>query len=78
LFGCSPFACSPLFSKAAGVVEPLFTPDATEAIFAFSGGLPRKINSLAEKSLLLGYQKKTKSIDAELIQTVQDDSELVV
>ena len=64
--------------KAAGVVEPLFTPDATEAIFAFSGGLPRKINSLAEKSLLLGYQRKTKSIDAELIQTVQDDSELVV
>ena len=64
--------------KAAGVGEPLFTPEAIEAIYAFSGGLPRKINSLAEKALLLGSQKRTKSINAEIIQTVQDDSEMVL
>lgn len=64
--------------KAAGMSEPLFTPEATEAIFAFSGGLPRKINSLAEKALLLGCQKKSKSIDAAVIQVVQEDSELVL
>jgi type II secretory pathway predicted ATPase ExeA len=38
--------------KAAGVSDPIFTPDAVEALFAFSGGLPRKVNSLAEKALL--------------------------
>ena len=62
--------------KAAGVAEPIFTPDAVEAIFAFSGGLPRKINSLAEKALLVGYQKQVRAIDADIIQIVQDDSEL--
>ena len=64
--------------KAAGVTEPLFTPEAIEAIYGFSGGLPRKINALAEKALLLGCQEKTKAIDAEIIQTVQDDSVLVL
>jgi len=63
--------------KAAGVTEPLFTPEAVEAIFAFSGGLPRNVNALAEKSLLLGYQKKVRTIDAEIVQTVQEASELV-
>ncbi len=30
---------------------------------AFTNGLHRKINSLAEKSLLVGYQKKVRAID---------------
>jgi type II secretory pathway predicted ATPase ExeA len=64
--------------KAAGVAEPIFTADAVEAIFAFSGGLPRKVNSLAEKALLVGYQKQLRAIDAEIIQIVQDDSELTL
>ncbi len=64
--------------KAAGVTEPLFTPEAIEAIYAFSSGFPRKINALAEKALLLGCQEKTKAIDAEIIQTVQDDSVLTL
>jgi type II secretory pathway predicted ATPase ExeA len=64
--------------KAAGAVEPIFTPDAVEAMFAFSGGLPRKVNSLAEKALLVGYQKQLRAIDAEIIQVVQDDSELTL
>ena len=64
--------------KAAGVAEPLFTSDAMEAIYGFSGGLPRKVNALTEKALLLGCQKRTKAIDAEIIQTVQDDSEMVL
>lgn len=64
--------------KAAGVSEPVFTPDAVDAIFAFSGGLPRKVNSLAEKALLVGYQKQVRAINAEIIQIVQDDSELTL
>jgi type II secretory pathway predicted ATPase ExeA len=62
--------------KAAGVADPIFTPDAVEALFAFSGGLPRKVNSLAEKALLLGFQRQSRQINSDIIQIVQDDSEL--
>jgi type II secretory pathway predicted ATPase ExeA len=62
--------------KAAGVSDPIFTPDAVEALFAFSGGLPRKVNSLAEKALLVGFQRQSRQIDSSIIQIVQDDSEL--
>jgi type II secretory pathway predicted ATPase ExeA len=62
--------------KAAGVADPIFTPDAVEALFAFSGSLPRKVNSLAEKALLLGFQRQSRQINSDIIQIVQDDSEL--
>jgi len=62
--------------KVAGVTEPLFTADAVEAMAAFSNGLPRKINNLAEKSLLVGYQRKVRAIDADIIQTVQEDTDI--
>lgn len=64
--------------KAAGVSEPLFTPDAIEAIAGFAGGLPRKVNNLAEKALLVGFQKQVRAIDAEIIQLVQEDSDFTV
>lgn len=63
--------------KVAGVSEPLFTPDGVEAISAFSNGLPRKVNHLAEKALLLGFQKKARAIDAEIVQIAQEDLEIV-
>lgn len=59
--------------KVAGVTEPLFTGDAVEAIASFSSGLPRKIGNLAEKSLLLGCQQKQRSIDAEIVQSAQEE-----
>ena len=59
--------------KVAGITEPLFAPDALEAIASFSGGLLRKVNNLAEKSLLVGCQRKVRVIDAEIVQTAQDD-----
>jgi type II secretory pathway predicted ATPase ExeA len=64
--------------KAAGVSEPLFTPDAIEAIAGFASGLPRKVNNLAEKALLVGFQKQVRAIDAEMIQLVQEDSDFTV
>jgi len=64
--------------KAAGVSEPLFSPDACEAIAGFTGGMPRKVNNLAEKSLVVGFQKQLRIIDANIIQLVQEDSEFTV
>jgi type II secretory pathway predicted ATPase ExeA len=59
--------------KSAGVIEPLFAPDAVEAIFAFSNGLPRLINLLAEKSLLVGFQNQLKAINSEIVQLARED-----
>jgi len=64
--------------KVAGVAEPVFTPDAVDAIAAFSNGLPRKVNNLAEKSLLVGFQRKAKAVDADIVQTVQDDTDIAL
>lgn len=59
--------------KSAGVTEPLFAGDAVEAIFAFSNGLPRLISLLAEKSLLVGYQKQLKAVNSEIVQLARED-----
>jgi len=54
--------------KHAGVEDPLFTPDALQALANLCGGSPRLLNGLAEKSLILGYQHKTRSLDAEIVR----------
>ncbi len=59
--------------RLAGVTDPLFTPDAVEAITGLTSGLPRKINNLAEKALLVACQRKVRAIDAEIIQIAQED-----
>ncbi len=64
--------------KLAGVAEPLFTPDAVEAIISFSNGLPRKINNLAEKALLAGFQEKARAIDARIVQAAQEDAGIII
>lgn len=64
--------------KKAGVAEPLFTPDAILALYDFSAGMPRKVNNLAEKSLLVGYQKQIKSLDAEVVQIAQEELDIAL
>jgi len=64
--------------RTSGTTEPLFTPDGICAIADFSSGLPRKVNNLAEKSLLVGYQKHTKSLDAEIVQIAQEELDVAL
>jgi len=49
-----------------------------EAIASFSNGLPRKVNNLAEKSLLVGYQKKVRAIDADIVQVAEEDVDIAL
>lgn len=58
----------------SGCTEPLFTPDAVEAMANASGGSPRLIAALAEKSLLIGAQKKLRSLDAQIVQAAYDST----
>ena len=47
--------------------KPLFTKEAEDAIFEYSKGLPRSINSLCDNALLAGYVQERKEIAPELI-----------
>jgi type II secretory pathway predicted ATPase ExeA len=64
--------------KLCGIASPIFTEDALELIATTCGGCTRKINLLVEKSLILGYQKKSLSIDGEIIYSAQNDIELTI
>ena len=46
----------------------IFQKDALEEIFKFSGGIPRLINILCDKSLLAGYASDKKTIDSYIVK----------
>lgn len=48
--------------------KELFTEDAFEEIFHYSGGTPRLINILCDRALLLGYVRNTWTINGRLIR----------
>ena len=45
-----------------------FTDDAVEEIFHFSSGIPRLINVLCDRVLLIGYVTSTRTIDGRLVR----------
>ncbi|MFH1655617.1 MAG: AAA family ATPase [Candidatus Omnitrophota bacterium] len=61
--------------KIAGREEPLFTEDALKAIYAKSGGIPRRINHICDLALLTGFGRKITSIDGHIISEVTKDLE---
>jgi type II secretory pathway predicted ATPase ExeA len=53
----------------AGTELPLFEPQAQEALFQASSGMPRKVNLLAHHALLAAAVTRTKTVSAEHIET---------
>lgn len=51
----------------AGRKEKLFNDDAFNLIYRNSGGIPRRINTLCDVTLTLGYAKKVSMIDTNLV-----------
>ena len=58
---------------ASGGVPGLFTPDALQAMYELSEGVPRKINTIATNALLVAYGSDAAVIDASIIQEVRDE-----
>ncbi len=55
--------------RVAGLSKPdLFQPGAVRAIYRASRGVPRLINALADRTLLAGYARGTRSIDARMVR----------
>jgi general secretion pathway protein A len=53
--------------------KPWFTDDAFVALHAASGGIPRKLNTIASRALLMGAIEQSDVIDARLIDAVLAD-----
>ena len=56
----------------AGYIGELFSSDAEEEIYRVSGGIPRMINRICEKTLLYAYQQKKRMIDGHMVRYVAD------
>lgn len=63
-------------SIAGAPAVDVFTSDALDEIFAYSGGLPRLINVLCDNALLFGFAAKTPHINGEIIRRVAQDMDL--
>lgn len=61
--------------KEAGFEKNIFTRDAIQTVYEYTGGLPRKINSVCDLSLLIAYNKKRKIINPAIIESVIEDLE---
>lgn len=53
--------------------NPYFTDDALDAIYAATGGVPRRINALVSRVLLLGALEQLTEIDGQAVQAVIED-----
>ena len=58
---------------AAGGTAGLFTPDAVQRLYELSGGVPRKINSMATNALLVAYGCDAALIDSNIINEIKDE-----
>lgn len=53
--------------------DPVFTPEAYAGIYDFTGGVPRRINTLCDRVLLYGYLEELHQIDAEIVHRVTEE-----
>jgi len=56
--------------KMAGFTKNIFAAKAIEKIYQYTGGVPRKINSLCDLSLLVAFNQKRKIINSGIIDNV--------
>ncbi len=62
--------------KVAGSQKSIFTTDAIAAIFCFSEGVPRRINTICDMALVYAFADDSKIINAQLIIDVIKDRNL--
>ncbi len=60
----------------AGSAQPIFAPDALEAIYFYSSGIPRRINNICDLALLVGFGDAAAAIDKKIVIKVSDDLEI--
>jgi len=61
---------------ASGASSVVFTPNALRLVHACSGGIPRLVNMLCDRSLLGGYSAQTTRIDEDIVATAAEALDL--
>lgn len=59
--------------EVAGGSAGLFTPDAVQKIYELTGGVPRRINSMATNALLVAYGCDAALIDSTIVDEIKDE-----
>lgn len=59
----------------AGATQSIFADDAMASLAERSGGVPRRVNTLATQALFVGAMRRQSRIDGELVGDVADDQE---
>jgi general secretion pathway protein A len=54
--------------QAAGASKMVFTPEAMQVIYEVSGGIPRKVNTIADLALLIGFMERCRQIGLEVVK----------
>lgn len=56
--------------------DPIFSPEAVEAVYRHSNGIPRLINTLCENALLSSYAMQSPTVTPEIIDQVAEEFRL--
>lgn len=59
--------------KTAGASQVIFTPEALQAVYRYSQGIPRKINNICDTCLLVGFGQEIKQIDKDFVDKIAVD-----
>lgn len=59
--------------KEAGFSKNIFTREAIKKIYEYTEGVPRKINSLCDLSLLIAFNKQRKIVNSNIIGNIIDE-----
>ena len=59
--------------KSAGAGRGIFTREAIEKLYEFSGGIPLRVNNVCDRCLLIGLMKKAKVVDSQVVEDAIED-----
>jgi type II secretory pathway predicted ATPase ExeA len=59
--------------KCAGASRGIFSREAVEALYEYTGGIPLRINNLCDRCLLIGLMRQARMVDSKVVQDAIED-----
>ena len=59
--------------KCAGATRGVFSRQAVEALYEYTGGFPLRINNLCDRCLLIGLMRQARIVDSKVVQDAIED-----
>jgi type II secretory pathway predicted ATPase ExeA len=59
--------------KSAGASRGIFTREAIEKLYEYSGGIPLRVNNVCDRCLLIGLMKKARVVDSKVVEDAIED-----